>query len=77
VGIVEAKDAGACRIMQGERVTQPVRSLGGWVRPLDFEFQPIALFEVVDSSVERQQEGKGVFVGNGRVGLVLYGVMIP
>ena len=64
VGVIEAHEPVALGIMQGEGVAKPMRTLGRSVHALDLKFQPIALFEMMDAPIERQQELKRVFVRN-------------
>ena len=52
-------------IVQRERIAQPMRSLWRRFRPLDLEFQPVALFEVVNAAIKAEQKLKCVFVRNG------------
>ena len=65
MGVVKAHEAAARGIVQRERIAQAVRAFPGSGHPLDFEFEPVPLLEVVDTAVERQQELQGVFVGDG------------
>lgn len=62
MGIVEADQAGAARAVQRKRVTQPVRPFRCRLCPFDLEFQPIALFEMMNTTIEGEQEFQGVFV---------------
>nr|WP_294505857.1 hypothetical protein [uncultured Rhodopila sp.] len=67
MSIVEAHQPAALGVMQGEGIAQAVRPLGGCCAALDLEFEPVSLFEMVNAAIKRQQELKGVFVGNGRL----------
>jgi hypothetical protein len=60
VGIVETDQPGALRIMQGEGVAQPVRSLRGRGRAPDLELEPVSALEMMNAPVERQQENARV-----------------
>src|SRR5450755_724027 len=60
VGIVKADQARAIRCVQRERVGQAVRSLLGCLDALDFKLYPIALFEMVNAPIEREQEFESV-----------------
>lgn len=62
VGIVEADQPHALRIMQCERITEAMRSLWRRIGALDLELEPVALFEVVNAAIECQQIFKRVFV---------------
>jgi hypothetical protein len=64
VGIVEADQPVAVRIMQRKRIAQPMRPFWRRFGALDPEFQPIALFEVMNTAVEVEQEFQCVFVRN-------------
>jgi hypothetical protein len=61
MGIVETDQSRAIRRVQRERVGQSVRSLLGRLDALDFELDPVALFEMVDATIESQQEFESVF----------------
>ena len=71
VCIVEAYEPGSVRIMQCERISQPMRTLRRRRHPRNLEFEPMALFEVVDATIECQQKFKCVVVGNGEPFLVI------
>ena len=62
MSIVESHQSVALGIMQGEGVAQPMRSLRRCFHALDFEFQPIAPLEMMDATIEPQQELERVFV---------------
>jgi hypothetical protein len=65
MSVIEPKEPVSIGVMQGEGVAQSMGALWRRLHALDFEFEPIALFEVVDVAVEAQQKFKRVFVGNG------------
>lgn len=65
MSVIEPKEPVSIGVMQGEGVAQSMGTLWRRLHALDFEFEPIALFEVVDVAVEAQQKFKRVFVGNG------------
>jgi anti-sigma-K factor RskA len=62
--VVESDQPVAARIMQGEGVAQTVRTFRRWLASLDLEFQPVALFQVMDAAIEPKQEFKRVLVRN-------------
>jgi hypothetical protein len=64
VGVVEAHQALAVGGMQGEGIGQAVRTLRRWRSAFDLELQPIAVSEVADAPIERQQIFECVPVGN-------------
>src|SRR5271166_5407521 len=51
VGIVEADQPRAVRSVQRERVGQAVRALLGRLDALDFELDPVALFQMMNASI--------------------------
>jgi hypothetical protein len=51
--------------MQREGVTQTVRAFRRQRAAFDLEFQPVALFEVMDAAIKRKQKLKGMLVRNG------------
>src|SRR5882672_3804144 len=61
MGIVKAHQPCAIRCVQRERVRQAVRSLLGRLDALNFEPDPVALFEMMDAPIESQQEFESVF----------------
>lgn len=72
--VVEANELVAAWIVQGERITQPMWPFRRRLPAFDLELDPVALFEVVDAAIERQQELKCVVIG--RRGRLPYHVMI-
>jgi hypothetical protein len=56
VRIVESDQARAVRRVEGERVGQAVRPFRGRLDEGDFELEPVALLEVMNAPIERQQE---------------------
>lgn len=56
VSVVESHQAGAVRRVQRERVRQAMRSLRRHVNATYLELDPVTLFEMMDTSIERQQE---------------------
>jgi hypothetical protein len=70
MGVIEADQPRAIRSMQRERVRQSVRALLDVVGALDLELDPIAFFEMMDASIEGQQELKPI------IGLFVYHVLI-
>jgi hypothetical protein len=65
MSVIEPKEPVSIGVMQGESVAQSMGTLWRRLHALDFEFEPIALFEVVDAAIEAQQKFKRVFVGYG------------
>ena len=65
VRVVETEQAMTAQVVEPERIPQPVWSFGRGCQSFDLEFQPIALFEDVDTPVERQQEFECVVLRNG------------
>ena len=61
VGIVEADQPRAVRSVQRERVGQAVRALLGRLDALDFELDPVALFQMMNASIESQKEFESLF----------------
>jgi hypothetical protein len=59
--VVEPDQPGAVRRMQCERVRQAVWPLLGCLDALDLELEPVALFEMMDAPIEREQELQPVF----------------
>ncbi len=55
MSIVEVYQTVATRIMQSKGITQAVRPFRRRLDPFELKFQPIALFEVMDTTIERQQ----------------------
>jgi hypothetical protein len=64
MGIIEPDQSRPFGVMQRERVAQPVRPFRRRCRAPDLELDPVALFEVMDASIERQQKFKRMFVGD-------------
>jgi len=62
VGIVETNQPIAVRIVQRERVAQPMRTFLRRHDPLDLEFQPVAVFEMMNAAIKRQQKLQCVLV---------------
>jgi hypothetical protein len=67
VRIVKSDQPLAVRVMQCERIAQPMWPLCRRLDPFDLKFQPIPLFEVVNQSVKPEQKFQCVFVRNGRL----------
>ena len=65
MSIVKADEPVSIRVVQRQGVAQPVRPFRRRLCPLGLEFEPVALFEVMDATIKRQQEFESVFVGNG------------
>lgn len=59
--IVEADQSSPVRRVQRERIGQAVRTRRSCLDALDLELHPIPLFEVMDTSIEAQQELKLIF----------------
>jgi hypothetical protein len=59
--VVEPDQPGTVRRMQRERVRQAVWSLLGCLDALDLKLEPVALFEMMDAPIEREQELEPVF----------------
>ena len=66
VRVVKPDQTMPVRIVQRERIAQPVRPFWRRLRPLDLELQPVALGEVVNAAIKSEQKLKGVFVRNSR-----------
>ena len=66
VRIVESDESRAVWRVQRERVRQAVWSLAGRLDTSDLELDPVALFEMVNTSIESQQELKAVVRGGSR-----------
>jgi hypothetical protein len=64
MGIIEPHEPPSVWVMQGQSVAQPMRPLRRWLGAFELEFQPIALVEVVDAAIKRQQEFKCMLVRN-------------
>jgi hypothetical protein len=62
--IVKSDQPPAVRIVQRERIAQAVGPLRRRCDLPDLEFQPIALFEMMNTPVERQEIFEGVLVGD-------------
>jgi hypothetical protein len=60
MGIVEPNQAGAGRIVQRKRIAKTMRPFRCRRCPPDFEFQPIALVEMMNATIERKQEFEGM-----------------
>jgi hypothetical protein len=56
MGVVEAHDPVAVGIVQRQRIAKPMRARWRLLTTPDFEFQPIALLQMVDAAIEREQE---------------------
>lgn len=65
VGIVEADQPIAVRVVQRERIAHSVRTFWRRRNPFDLELQPIALFEMMNASIKGQQNLKCVLIRNG------------
>jgi len=61
VGVVEADEPNAGRIVQRERVAESVRALPRELDPPDLEFQPVAAFQPENTPVESQQKFECMF----------------
>lgn len=59
--VVETDQPVALRVVQRQGISQAVRAFRRWVRSPDFEFYPIASLELVNTSIEAQQELERVF----------------
>jgi len=56
VRVIESDQPGAVRRVQRERVTEAMRPLRRRLHALDFEFEPVSPFQMMNAPVERQQE---------------------
>jgi hypothetical protein len=56
MSVVEPDETRSIRRVQRERIPQAVRPSWRRFNPADFEFEPIAVLEIVDTPVERQEE---------------------
>jgi hypothetical protein len=54
MGVVETEQPHTIRCMQRERVRQPMWPLLGRLNAFNLELDPVAFFEVVDTSIEGQ-----------------------
>ncbi len=63
MGVIEPYKPIAVTIMQGEGIAQTVRTLRSRRYTSNLEFEPVALFKMMDAAIERQQKLKRVFVG--------------
>ena len=62
MGVIETNKPVSIGIVQGEGVAQAVGTLRRRLHAADLEFQPVAFFEMVHASIERQQKFERVFV---------------
>ena len=69
--VVETDQPYALRIVQCERIAEPVRPLCRWRDALELELEPVALFEVMNAPIERQEEFERVFVRSQSAALSL------
>jgi hypothetical protein len=68
MSVVEPHQLRAVRRVQREGVAQPMRPLRRRRYPLDLELEPVALFEVMDTAIEGQQELERMLLGYGSLG---------
>jgi hypothetical protein len=56
VRIVKPDQALSVRVVKRQRITQPMRPLGGSLALADLEFQPIALIEPMGTAVKSEEK---------------------
>ncbi len=71
VGVVKADKPLPIGVVQREGVAQSVGTLRRRLHAGNLEFEPVALFEVVHASIERQKKFKRVLVGYGTPSLYI------
>jgi hypothetical protein len=59
---VKSNQALSTWVVKRQRVTQPVRPLGGSLAPPDLEFQPIALIEPMGAAVKDEEKFERVYI---------------
>jgi hypothetical protein len=63
VRIIKPDQALSVRVVKRQRITQPMRPLGGSLPLADLEFQPIALIEPMGTAVKGEEKFERVYIG--------------